>query len=122
VCGGGLKLIKLRLRFCWMNSNAFTKVSAERLRLRAKLWRRDAENTTNRDLSQLMLHSAYELEEEAAGAGTPRRSASAPVMGCVKAVILGPISKSGSTLVSARPTAANERAGKARWKGRSTAQ
>jgi hypothetical protein len=50
-----------------MNSNAFTKVSAERLRLRAKLWRRDAENTTNRDLSQLMLHFAYELEEETAG-------------------------------------------------------
>jgi hypothetical protein len=50
-----------------MNGNAFTRASAERLRLRAKLWRRDAENTTNRDLSQLMLHSAYELEEEAAG-------------------------------------------------------
>jgi hypothetical protein len=50
-----------------MTSNAFTTVSVERLRLRAKIWRRDAESTTNRDLSQLMLHSACELEEEAAG-------------------------------------------------------
>jgi hypothetical protein len=40
---------------------------AERLRLRADLWRRDAQHTANRHLSQLMLRSADELEEEAAG-------------------------------------------------------
>jgi hypothetical protein len=49
-----------------MDNNALPNVLAERLRLRANLWRRDAENTPNRDLSQLMLHSADELEEEAA--------------------------------------------------------
>jgi hypothetical protein len=48
-----------------MVSSAFAKVSADRLRLRAKLWRRDAESTANGALSQLMLHSAYELEAEA---------------------------------------------------------
>jgi hypothetical protein len=50
-----------------MDINAIPNMMAERLRLRANLWRRDAESTTNRDLSQLMLHSANELEEEAAG-------------------------------------------------------
>ena len=50
-----------------MDKNALPNVMAERLRLRANLWRRDAEITMNRDLSQLMLRSAEELEEEAAG-------------------------------------------------------
>jgi hypothetical protein len=36
------------------------------LRLRADLWRRDAASATNRDLIQLMIQSADELEKEAA--------------------------------------------------------
>jgi hypothetical protein len=50
-----------------MDKNALPKVMVERLLLRADLWRRDAESTTNRNLSELVLRSAYELEQEAAG-------------------------------------------------------
>ena len=49
-----------------MDNRALPNVMAERLRLRANLWRRDAECTKNRHLTELMLRSAHELEEEAA--------------------------------------------------------
>ena len=41
--------------------------TAAMLRVRAALWRRDAEATPNRDLIRLMIQSADELEQEAAG-------------------------------------------------------
>jgi hypothetical protein len=49
-----------------MDDSILNDCGAERLRLRADLWRRDAKNSTNRHLSQLMLHAANELDEEAA--------------------------------------------------------
>jgi hypothetical protein len=49
-----------------MDSSTPNDGRAERLRLRAALWRSDAENSTSRDLRQLMLRSADELEGEAA--------------------------------------------------------
>ena len=49
-----------------MDKSAVHNVTAERLRLRANLWRRDAECAKNRQLTELMLRSAQELEEEAA--------------------------------------------------------
>ena len=50
-----------------MDPQRFTEVMAERLRLRAALWKRDAESTTNRELKRLMLRTANDLEAEAAG-------------------------------------------------------
>jgi hypothetical protein len=64
---GGLQLVDPDCVAVPMDKSALPNVMAERLRLRANLWRRDAESTTNRHLSELMLHSAYELEAEAAG-------------------------------------------------------
>jgi hypothetical protein len=63
----GLQLNDLGYVGAYMDECALPRVMAERLRLRADLWRRDAAITLNRDLSQLMLRSAEELEEEAAG-------------------------------------------------------
>jgi hypothetical protein len=56
-----------------MDSTTLTKIRADRLRLRAELWRRDAKGVTNRQLSQLMLRTAKELEEEATGLDQPRQ-------------------------------------------------
>jgi len=63
---GGSQLIDATQHCGVMDSDAPTKIKAERLRLHADLWRRDAKNTANLYLSQLILRSAYELEEEAA--------------------------------------------------------
>lgn len=64
---GGLQLVDPDCVAVPMDKRALSNVMAERLRLRANLWRRDAESTTNRHLIELMLHSAFELEAEAAG-------------------------------------------------------
>jgi hypothetical protein len=60
-------------RYRAMDSTTLTKIRADRLRLRAELWRRDAKGVTNRQLSQLMLRTAKELEEEATGLDQPRQ-------------------------------------------------
>jgi|ERR1019366_3301464 hypothetical protein len=75
---GGSQLVDPDCVAVSMDKNALPNVMAERHRLRANLWRRDAESTTNRHLSELMLHSAYELEAEAAGLAYSEQTSATP--------------------------------------------
>jgi hypothetical protein len=48
-----------------MDKDALPNVMAERLRLRANIWRRDAEAAMNPEIIRLMVQSSDELEQEA---------------------------------------------------------